>query len=46
LVGRQGSPLVIGIGDDEYFLASDVAAMVAHTRSVFYLNDGNGYSEP
>ena len=37
---RRGSPLVIGIGDDEYFLASDVAAMVAHTRSVFYLNDG------
>jgi len=37
---RRGSPLVVGIGDDEYFLASDVAAMVAHTRSVIYLNDG------
>jgi glucosamine--fructose-6-phosphate aminotransferase (isomerizing) len=37
---RRGSPLVIGIGDNEYFLASDVSAMVAHTRSVFYLNDG------
>jgi glucosamine--fructose-6-phosphate aminotransferase (isomerizing) len=37
---RRGSPLVVGIGDDEYFLASDAAALVAHTRSVFYLNDG------
>jgi glucosamine--fructose-6-phosphate aminotransferase (isomerizing) len=39
-VARQGSPLVVGVGEDEFFLASDVSAIVAHTRSVFYLNDG------
>ncbi|KON28428.1 glutamine amidotransferase [miscellaneous Crenarchaeota group archaeon SMTZ-80] len=39
-VARRGSPLVIGIGQNENFLASDAAALVEHTRSVFYLNDG------
>ena len=39
-VARQGSPLVIGLGENEFFLASDVSAIVAHTRSVFYLDDG------
>ena len=37
---RKGSPLVVGISDDEYFLASDVAAIVDHTRQVVYLDDG------
>jgi len=36
---RRGSPLVLGIGRDEHFLASDVSAIVAHTREVVYLND-------
>jgi glucosamine--fructose-6-phosphate aminotransferase (isomerizing) len=39
-VARQGSPLVIGVGENENFLASDVTAIVTHTRNVFYLNDG------
>ena len=36
---RRGSPLVLGIGEKEHFLASDVSAIVAHTRDVVYLND-------
>jgi glucosamine--fructose-6-phosphate aminotransferase (isomerizing) len=40
LVGaRRGSPLIIGIGEGEHFLASDANAIVAHTRQVAYLND-------
>lgn len=42
LVGaRNGSPLVLGIGDDEMFLASDVTAVMTHTRQVVYLEDGD-----
>jgi glucosamine--fructose-6-phosphate aminotransferase (isomerizing) len=37
---RKGSPLVVGIADGEYFLASDVAPIVNHTRQVVYLDDG------
>lgn len=40
IVARRGSPLVLGIGDNEYFVASDAAAIVRHTRSVVYLEDG------
>jgi glucosamine--fructose-6-phosphate aminotransferase (isomerizing) len=36
---RRGSPLIIGIGKDENFLASDANAIVAHTKRVVYLND-------
>jgi glucosamine--fructose-6-phosphate aminotransferase (isomerizing) len=36
---RRGSPLLIGVGDEENFLASDVSAIIAHTRRVVYLND-------
>ncbi len=36
---RRGSPLLIGVGRDENFLASDVSAIIAHTRRVVYLND-------
>jgi glutamine---fructose-6-phosphate transaminase (isomerizing) len=40
LIGaRRGSPLIIGIGEGEHFLASDANAIVAHTRQVVYLND-------
>ena len=37
---RNGSPLVVGVGSDEMFLASDITAMVAYTDKVVYLNDG------
>jgi glucosamine--fructose-6-phosphate aminotransferase (isomerizing) len=36
---RRGSPLLLGVGRDENFLASDVSAVIAHTRRVVYLND-------
>ena len=36
---RRGSPLIIGIGQGEHFLASDANAIVAHTKKVVYLND-------
>ncbi len=38
-VARKGSPIVIGVGDGEFFIASDVTPLVQHTRDVFYLND-------
>ncbi len=39
IAARKGSPLVIGIGDNEYFLASDATPIVEYTKSVVYLNN-------
>jgi len=39
VVARNGSPIVLGIGDSEMFVASDVAALVRYTRQVVYLDD-------
>ncbi|WP_265442971.1 glutamine--fructose-6-phosphate transaminase (isomerizing) [Flexivirga meconopsidis] len=40
VVARQGSPLILGVGDREMFVASDAAALVRHTSSVVHLDDG------
>src|SRR5437879_1083419 len=41
VVARQGSPVLLGIGEDELFVASDASAVLEHTRSVVYLDDGD-----
>lgn len=40
IIARLGSPLVLGIGEGEYIIASDVSAIVRHTDRVVYLDDG------
>ncbi|MBR2993836.1 glutamine--fructose-6-phosphate transaminase (isomerizing) [Candidatus Saccharibacteria bacterium] len=40
VVARSGSPLVIGVGNDETLIASDASALVGHTKRAIYLNDG------
>lgn len=40
VAARKGSPLLIGVGDGEYYLGSDAAPLVEHTRQVVYLSDG------
>ncbi|WP_448529487.1 glutamine--fructose-6-phosphate transaminase (isomerizing) [Raineya sp.] len=39
VAARKGSPLVVGVGEGEYFLASDATPIVEHTKKVIYLND-------
>jgi glucosamine--fructose-6-phosphate aminotransferase (isomerizing) len=40
VVARNGSPVILGIGDKEMFVASDAAALVRHTQSIVHLDDG------
>jgi glucosamine--fructose-6-phosphate aminotransferase (isomerizing) len=40
IVARKGSPLIIGVGQDETVIASDASALVGHTTNAIYLNDG------
>ena len=40
VAARHGSPLVLGVGEDEYFIASDASPIVEYTRNVIYLDEG------
>lgn len=40
VVARKGSPIILGIGDNEFFAVSDASSIIEYTRDVIYLNDG------